>query len=290
LKGQLVSSPPNLHQAIKRLDTLPAVPRIAQKILSLRITTDEDDRALFALIEKDPPILSKVIGMSNSPLFGTGREILTVHDAEALLGSKRVKMIALSFAMLSAMTRVPSGLLNINSLWQHSLSVAITMDTLASLMPSDRRPSDDEIYLAGLLHDIGFLVLDHLDPRLSDKFHARLAAEPGRPVEEIEAEMLEMNHFELGAELGRHWDLPESIIAVIRYHHTFNDEQAAVGRTLATLANLAEKLLPTFGIAESVQTGIADEEWQSLGIDPVKADEIKATVQEHTKEVTAICS
>jgi putative nucleotidyltransferase with HDIG domain len=285
-----VNSPQNLHHAVKHLDTLPAVPRIAQKILSLKITTDEDDRALFALIEKDPPILSKVIGMSNSPLFGTGRKILTVHDAEVLLGSKRVKMIALSFAMMSAMAREPAGLLNIHSLWQHSLSVTITMDTLARLMPNDLRPSDEEIYLAGLLHDIGFLVLDHLDTRLSDKFHARLAAEPGRPVEEIEAEMLEMNHCELGAELGQHWDLPESIIAVMRYHHSLNDERATVGRTLAAMANLAEKLLPTFGIAESVQTGIADEEWQSLGIDPFKVEEIKAKVQEHTREVAAICS
>jgi putative nucleotidyltransferase with HDIG domain len=279
-----------LHQALKRLDTLPAVPRIAQKILSLRITTDEDDRALFALNEKDPPILAKIIGMSNSPLFGTGRVILTVHDAEALLGSKRVKMIALSFAMLSSMIREPAGLLNINSLWQHSLSVTITMDTLARLMPHDLRPSDDEIYLAGLLHDIGFMVLDHLDAKLSDKFHARLAAEPGRPVEEIEAEMLEMNHCELGAELGRHWNLPESIIAVMRHHHSANNEQAADGRTLATMINLAEKLLPTFGIAESVQTGIADAEWQSLGIDPSRVDEIKTRVQEHVREVTAICS
>ena len=280
----------NLHQKVKQLDTLPAVPRIAQRILSLKITTDDDDQALFALIEKDPPILSKVIGMSNSPLFGTSRKILTVHDAEALLGSKRVKMIALSFAMLSAMTRDPAGLLNINSLWQHSLSVTITMDTLACLMPHDLRPSDEEIYLAGLLHDIGFLVLDHLDAQLSDKFHARLVAEPGRPVEEIEAEMLEMNHCELGAELGRHWDLPESIIAVMRYHHSVNNEQSVVGQPLIALVNLAEKLLPTFGIAESVQTGIADTEWQALGIDPLKVDEIKARVQEHIREVAAICS
>lgn len=278
----------NLRHAIKHLDGLPAVPRIAQQILSLKVTTDEDDRALFALIEKDPPILAKVIGMSNSPLFGTGRKILTVHDAEALLGSKRVKMIALSFAMMSAMAREHTGRFNINSLWQHSLSVTITMDTLAHLMPDDLRPRDEEIYLAGLLHDIGFMVLDHLDAQLSDKFHARLAAEPERQVEEIEAEMLEMNHCELGAELGLHWDLPESIIAVIRYHHSPNDERMAIGRTLAAMTNLAEKLLPSFAIVETVHPGIAGEEWDFLGIDPVKVDEIRVRIQEHIREVAAI--
>ena len=283
-----MNSAKNMRQSLKHLDTLPSVPRIAQKILSLKVTTDEDDRALFALIEKDPPILAKVIGMANSPLFGTGRKILIVHDAEALLGSKRVKMIALSFAMMSAMARESTSLFNIHGLWQHSLSVTITMDTLARLMPNERRPSDEEIYLAGLLHDLGFLVLDYLDPQLSGQFHARLNAEPGRPVEEIEAEMLEMSHCELGAELGHHWGLPESIIAVMRYHHAPNDERAAVGQPLIDMTNLAEKLLPTFGIAESVQADIADEEWQSLGIDPFKVDEIKAKAQEHTREVAAI--
>jgi putative nucleotidyltransferase with HDIG domain len=277
-----------LRQALNKLECLPAIPSIAQKILSLKITTDEGERTLLELIKNDPPILSKIVGLANSPLFGTGREILTLKDAAALLGSKRVKMIALSFAMMSSMTRKSRSLLNIGCLWRHSLAVTMTMGTLARLMPNDRRPSDEEIYLAGLLHDIGFLVLDYIDVQLSDQLHTRLAAEPGRPVEEIEAEMLEMNHSELGAELGRHWDLPEPIIAVMRYHHAPNEERAAVGQPLVDMANLAEKLLPTLGIAESVQTDIADEEWQSLGIDPLKADEIRAKVQEHAKQVAAM--
>ncbi len=283
-----MNSPKNLLHKIENLDSLPAIPSIAQRILSLKITTDEGERALLELIKNDPPILSKIVGLSNSPLFGTGREILTLKDAAALLGSKRVKMIALSFALMSSMIRKSRNLLNIGCLWRHSLAVAMTMDTLARLMPDDRRPSDEEIYLAGLLHDIGFLVLDYIDAKLSDQLHARLAAEPGRPVEEIEAEMLEINHSELGAELGRRWDLPERIIAVMRYHHVPNDERPAVGQPLVAMANLAEKLLPTLGIAESVQTDIAAKEWQALGIDPLKEDEIRAKVQEHAKQVAAM--
>jgi len=197
-----VNTPATLHQAHDRLDTLPAIPSIARKILSLKINTDEGERALLALIEKDPAILSRIIGLSNSPLFGTGRNILTLREAAALLGIKRIKMIALSFAMMSSMTKKPTGLLNIQNLWQHSLSVAMTMDTLACLMPKERRPSDDEIYLAGLLHDIAFWWLDYIDTPLSDQFHACMATEQEHTVEEIEAKMLKMSHSELGAALG----------------------------------------------------------------------------------------
>lgn len=280
----------SLRQALGHLGTLPPIPRIAQRILSLKINSDEGERALLELIEKDPPILSKVVGLANSPLFGTARKILSLHDAAAILGSRRVKMVALSFAMMSSMTRRPAGRLDIQGLWQHSLSVAMTMDTLARLMPPGLRPSDEEIYLAGLLHDIGFLVLDYIDPQLSNAFHARLAAPPRRTVEEVEAEMLETSHGELGAELGRHWNLPESIVAVLHYHHSPGDERAAAGQPLVTMTNLAEKLLPTFGIAEPVPMDIADEEWRSLGIDPLKADEVRGRVQEHARDVTAAIS
>lgn len=276
----------NLHNVIKHLDGLPPIPSIALKILALKITTEEGERALLGLIEKDPPILFKIIGLANSPLYYVGRKVLTLHDAAALLGTKRIKMIALSLAMMSAVTRKARSLLDIDSLWKHSLAVTMIMETLTRMMPKDRRPPEEEIHITGLLHDIGFMVLDYLDPQLSDQFQARLAAEPGRPIDEVEAEMLEMTHSELGGELAQYWSLPEPIIATLRYHHSPSDIRATVGQPLVSIANLAGKLLPTFGMAESGMVDILAEEWQALGIDPAKADEIKAIASEHVRKVT----
>jgi putative nucleotidyltransferase with HDIG domain len=277
----------SLRQALEHIGSLPPIPLLAQRILALKINTDEGEHALLQLIEQDPPILAKVIGLANSPLFGTSRRILSLHDAAAILGSKRVKMVALSFAMMAAMSRKAGSHLDVHKLWQHSLSVALTMDTLARLMPRERRPADEEIYLAGLLHDIGFMVLDYLDPDLSDRFHARLGDAPGRTVEEVEAEMLETSHGELGAELARHWGLPESIATVLHYHHTPDDPRAAGGQPLVGMACMAEKLLPTFGIVEPVMPDIDNGAWLALGIDPARAEEIRARVLEHTREVAA---
>lgn len=281
---------PELRQALSHLESLPAIPAIAQKILALKITSDEGEEELLALIQKDPAILSRVVGLANSPLFGTNRKILKLQDAAAVLGLKRIKMVALGFAMMSSLQRKPAGQLDVQGLWQHSLSVAMTMDSMAGMMPAMRRPADDEIYLAGLLHDIGFLVLDYLDPELSDRFHARLAADPNCPVEKVEAEMLQTCHGELGAALGRHWSLPESIITVLNYHHNPRDERADSGQPLVDMLNLAEKLLPTFGIAEPVSMDIADEEWQALGMNSSSAEKLKSRIQEHVRKVAAAYS
>lgn len=273
----------SLRAAVSRLNSMPAIPKVAQEILSLKLITDEGERALLKLIEQDPLLSAKIVGLSNASLFGATMKIMTVRDAVAVLGIKRVKMIALSFAMMSSMTVHPASSLNVQSLWQHSLSIAMSMHTISRAMPRDMRPAEDEIFLAGLLHDIGFLVLNHINPKLSDKFHARLAAEDGRAVGEIEAEMLEMSHGELGAELGRYWNLPEAIIAVLRYHHQPGDARAAVGQPLVMLTNIAERLLPTFGIAEHASSDIGNEEWQALGIPAAKVDELVESVQEYAR-------
>jgi len=275
-----------LLQKLEHLDALPAIPSIAQKILSLKTYTDEGERALLELIKNDPLILAKIVGLANSPLFGTGRKILTLSDAVALLGTNRIKMIALNFAMQSSMIRNQTGVLNIQRLWQHSLAVAMAMDAISSFMPNDSRPSDNEIYLVGLLHDIGYLVLKYIDPKLSDKLHARIADAPGTSLKEIEMEILGgVDHGELGSVLARHWNLPESIIITLKSHNTPEDKLDAGLDQLVTMIIVSEKLLPSFAIAENIRREITSEEWQSLGIDPLRENEIKIKVQKLAGEL-----
>lgn len=275
----------NLHHALQRLHALPAIPRVAREIMSLRLMSYQDEQALLKLIEKDPSISARIVGLANSPLFGSSRRIVSVSDAAALLGMRRVKMTAMSFAMMNSLARTPAGLLNVHNLWQHSLTVTMAMHTMSRHMPAGLRPQEDEIFLAGLLHDIGFLVLDYLAPMLSDRFHALLAAETGRSIEDVENGVLEMSHSELGAELARHWGLPENIVAVLRHHHQPDDAQAAAGWPLVNMVNLAEKLLPTFGSPDRPLPEIAPEEWRSVGIDPAHAAAIGEAAREHAREV-----
>ena len=197
-------------------------------------------------------------------------------------------MTALGCAMIASISKKPGGLFDIDALWKHSLSIATTMDTLHRYMPKERRPAEDEVYLAGLLHDFGFLVLNYLDTPLCDQLYSRMLAEPTRAVEEIEAEILEMTHGELGAELACHWGLPENIIAVLRCHHTPEKCSNAAQQPLVALAHWAEKLLPAFDMGEAVPINTEAEAWQCLGIDPGAADEIIANIKMATERVAEI--
>ncbi|MBI5919544.1 MAG: HDOD domain-containing protein [Nitrosomonadales bacterium] len=286
----VTNQPVGLKAAIKHLDALPAMPVVVQKILTLSLDTDEGERELLKLIDKDPQIAAKIIGLANTPLFGSSKKVSSVSDAAMLLGITRVKSVAVGIAVMSTLTRQPMGRLDLQKLWLHSLGVALAMRILARAMPARTRPLDDEIFLAGLLHDIGYMVLNFLDPKQSDELQARLAANPERPAQEVEAELLEVGHAELGAELAKHWDLPEDVAVILRYHHSPTNEAAGSGQPLVSMVNLAEKLLTSFGITEFVESAIADEEWEALGINPERAEEITEAIlaqSEQAKQLAA---
>jgi putative nucleotidyltransferase with HDIG domain len=276
-----------LHHTVDLLEALPAMPKIAHEILSLKMATENSDELLLKLIEKDPAISARVIGLSNSPLFGTSRKIMSIHDAASVLGLKRIKMIALSFAMVSSMNAHRGGLLNVLQLWQHSMAVALAMDELSRAMPKELRPPNEEIYLAGLLHDIGFLVLEYIDPELSNRFHARLASDTEHSFEEIESEMLEVDHSELGALLAQHWNLGEVIIEVLRHHHSGNAAYTAGQLPLIIMADLAERLLPPLGGLERTSQEIEIEAWLALGISADKIDAVETAMRERAAEIAA---
>lgn len=274
----------DLRLAIKNLDVLPAMPVIAQKLLALDMDTEEGERMMLLLIEQDPQISAKILGLANSAIFGVSRNITTVRHAALLLGIKRVQSVAASIAILSLMAKTPAGEFNIQDLWLHSFRIAFATQGVARFMPENMRPSDDQIFLAGMLHDIGYLVLAYLDPKLSDRLHNHLAAEPERPVMDVEREILDICHDELGAELAHHWNLPEEIIAVLRYHHSPDAAGAVFGQPLVRMINIAEKLLPSFGIIEYVAPDIGAGEWEALGINPSRAEEVKEQAKERAEQ------
>ncbi len=279
-----------LKHLIAKIDSLPTLPAIAQKLLSLSLDTVEGETSMLKLISQDPIISAKIIGLANTSMFGSPVKVSSINDAAMRLGLTRVKAVVISIATMSTLAKRPEGKLKSNDLWMHSMAIAVAMRTIAKAMPARVRPLDDHIFLAGLLHDIGYMALNYLDSATSDELHTQLAAETEKSPLEIEQELLEMSHGELGAQVGRHWDLPEEIITVMRYHHTPDAKEALAGQPLVSLVSFAERMLSDFGITEHTEQAITEQEWIELGIDPAKADEIRAqiaTIPEQARQISS---
>ncbi len=280
-KATTATPPIDLRAALKNIQALPVMPLISQKLLALNTDTDAGERQLLKLVEQDPQILARTIALANSPMLGaTGKRVSSVKEAAMLLGIKKLKSVATCIAIVSLKTQMPTGKLKLQEMWLHNLGVAFTMLTISRTMPRNMRPEEDQIILAGMLHDIGYLALAYLDPKRSDALHEAFAASPETPAIEIERTMLDICHDELGAELARLWKLPEDIVSIIRNHH---DPDAESEQVITRMIYLAEKILASLGMAEFVSTEVKDEDWEALGISPDESEEIISQAQEDSE-------
>jgi len=140
---------------------------------------------------------------------------------------------------MSLMTKVPSGKVNMQDLWFAQHLHRIRHAGHRTGHAGKYAAHDDQIFLAGMLHDIGYLVLAYLDPKLSDKLHTRWPQ--NRSVRNgVEREILDTCHDELGRNWHATWNLPEEIIAVLRYHHSPDADGAAVDNRWCVMINITE--------------------------------------------------
>ncbi len=278
-----------LKLSLGNLESLPAMPEIARRLLMLPLDTESGEKQMIALVEKDPQISARVIGLANSSAMGSQRQIKGIRDAAMLLGMQRLKSVALGIATMSAMLKQPAGkYFDPHDFWTHSMTIAIVMHAIAGAMPKRIRPDENLIFLAGLLHDIGLAALHHLDYEASEELHHQMCLNPKAPIPEVETELLGVTHAEIGAQLVRHWNLPAEIADVVGSHHSPPTGKEAYANPLIRLVSIAERLLPDFGFAEHTFGPVFDDEWRELCIDSTRVDEIVAIANELALQVVQL--
>lgn len=273
-----------LHAAIRKTDTLPTISIIGQRLLSLRLDTDEGERELMNLVESDPMIAARIIGLANSPIFASAKKVCSMRDAVMVLGLSRVKAVAISIALMGPLRIRESRHFNIKNLWLHSFSMAVGMRTLSGMIPRQIRPSEDQLFLAGLLHDIGFLAFAYLEPQKFDDFLSQIETNPEKPIGELEMAILGISHAELGEMLGRHWGLPEEIVVVIAGHHL---RDASTDPMLA-LARITERILGDSAIQEEIRKISPEEEKAELailGLEPAHLEKAIAVLAQQQEQI-----
>lgn len=219
---------------------LPILPLVVLKLL--HITSDEhaslDDLAL--LVETEPTILAKMLRIVNSAAFGLSHRVSNVREAIQRVGFRAIRTLALEVTLFEQLV-VPSRLYHFDRIhfWQHCLSVACLSKAIAQEIGHH---DPDEVYVAGLLHDIGKVILDVYGRIPYSEFLGNLAPTNGLLVDE-ETQIIGMGHDALGAYFCAEWELPENFVLAIRLHHErfahlgLQPEQALL-IAIVSLANL----------------------------------------------------
>ena len=221
------------------------VNQLPDLMVSLRINRmlqnpDVSAQALSQVIMLDSSLTVRLLRLCNSPVYGFSRKIATVRDAVTILGFKTLRQMLFTVISQNVYSRSFDGYaLGKNELWEN----AFTCATYAQHLARRFRFSDPDIaFTASMLRDIGKLVMEKQLSGKQDEIN-RLLQIGQLSFEQVEEEIIGASHTTLGARLAEKWQLPESLVAAIQYHHTpsrLPSESSEATKKLVSIVHLAD--------------------------------------------------
>ncbi|MGZ8899541.1 MAG: HDOD domain-containing protein [Limisphaerales bacterium] len=241
-----------VKKIVGRSDVLPTPPETYLRLTELLQDPDSSLEEVARIVESDPGLTAKLLQVVNSAAFGYGGELTTVLEAVQMAGVEIVRSLLLVLqARNFAEKRIKNKQLAAG-FWKHSLETGARCRALSRAERLDQQEQTN-CFTAGLLHDIGKLVLAASDEKEYGDLVATSARE-GVPLFKKELEVYEATHADIGAYLLGFWGLPDAIVHAVERHHSLGDDLGP--RFTPTLCvHVAQNLVPVGDrIAELEQT------------------------------------
>lgn len=276
-----------VDKALAAVGDIATLPEVTIKIIEIVEDSKSTARDLHEVIKNDPALSVKILKVVNSAFYGLPGQVASVDRAIILLGLSAVKNLAIaaSIARLFKGKRI-SEHFSASDLWRHGVAVAVAGRGIAKCSPHPAM--SDEIFVAGLIHDIGTLIERQTFPdQFADVINSCAAAEGS--FLEAEREMIGADHQAFGVGLTTKWKFPRHLRAAVGFHH--NPEALSVElRNIATLVQVADILCCQEKIGfylTAPHDRITDEMLDTLGISAEQLEEVRVNLSDQVADAEA---
>jgi putative nucleotidyltransferase with HDIG domain len=254
-------NPLSTDDVVTRLRDLPSLPAVVMELLTSIDQEDVDISVLAKKVSHDQALTAKTLRLANSSAFGLQVKVTTIQQAITFLGFQTTRNLITAAAVTGCFAEGQCAGFNDKAFWRHSIATAACARVLARRM----RFNQDYAFTAGLLHDIGRLVLVSTYP---ERYSEVLAWRSAHDCEVIEAEraVLGIDHVVAGAALAEHWNFSDTMRLAIAWHH--QPEQAGAG-FLATIIHVANAIVHALDIAredDDLVPQVSSVAWTALGL------------------------
>jgi len=231
----------NKEQTIKVLEGVKGIstpPTILREILDLINDQDVSNKDLSNIILKDPSLTERLLRVANSSYYGVSRDVTSINQAILVIGLKAVKYYILSITVFNqVMTKKYKGNLDQKHLWTHFLEVAVTSRKIAEHINYEM---PEEAYVAGLLHDIGVILLESNFP--DDYKKVIEYTKRGEELCRAEKIVFGLDHQEVAAFVTKKWNMPEKLREPLSRHHLYAETDMTDISVLGKIVSLADSI------------------------------------------------
>lgn len=222
------------------------------------------------VIGKDTSLTAKLLKLVNSPFYGLPHRVDSISRAVMVLGSQEVSTLALGISAMNAFKDIPPELINMRTFWEHSMAVGVYARLLGA---AAARNTSERLFVAGVLHDIGRLVIFKKLPHAAVEaiYYAKANM---LPLCVAEGEVLGFSHPLIGGLLLKAWKFPEALVATVSCHHT---PSVCPGDVEAAILHMADIMAVALGHTPPASVMVPPLEpaaWDLLEIDPGRLIEL----------------
>ncbi|HUX46796.1 MAG TPA: HDOD domain-containing protein [Desulfosporosinus sp.] len=241
--------PVKLEHVLKRIQALPPLPTSALQVIDLTKNPATSARELENVIGQDPALAAGVLRQANSAYYGYARRISSLQEAIVVLGFQATQGLAMASAVAPLLkTQLVGYEIEQEGLWKHSLLTAMAAKSLCKKL---KLPCGDVAFTAGLLHDIGKLVISIYVQEVGAYLLEKVTVAKLSYVE-LEEKVIGYNHASVGGFMAKSWNLPEDLVAAISYHHA--PSNAHIYEELTCVIHVANGLANLLGIGGGVDS------------------------------------
>jgi HD-like signal output (HDOD) protein len=217
------------------------------------------------IITEDQGLTARLLRLANSPMFGCYAKVDSITKAVTILGTQQLRDLALAASVMGVFKDIPEELLNMSSFWRHSIACGIIARSLAVYR---REANVERLFVVGMLHDVGQVVLAAARPEVSREL-LEAQRDTGRLYLDLERERLGFDHADLGGALLKKWKIPASIGEPVACHH--NPGTAEQFRLETALIHLSDIICQAMELGRGAERGVPpldESAWDRLGLSP----------------------
>ncbi|WP_018869119.1 MULTISPECIES: HDOD domain-containing protein [unclassified Thioalkalivibrio] len=276
----------SLEARVEAADRLLAMPQVVFEVSRLLDDDESTQPQIAAALGRDPGLVAHVLRLANSPAYAPSRAVDSIERAVAMLGRDVLQRLVVASAVTRSMNTLPEQeRLPLETFWRHSAYCAVIARQLAQAVAPR---AAGVVFLAGLLHDLGKLLLFSQSPEAAHRaFLASLDTAQGPSPQAAEREQMGFDHARLGGALAERWGLPEALVEGIAWHH---DPLSASDRhrpsvALVHLANTGAHLAEIDSRDWADAPPLEEQAWSIAGVSP---EMLLQAVEDAQHEVLAV--